>query len=228
MSLRKCRRCGREREWTYGAGIYCSEGCRLNLKVCLWCGAIFISAISKGHPPEYCNDECRSLALAQMHRRDERNSDKKPERYAKHIARNKKYSMTDKGHATHMHNHKAYLETDKGKAWIERHKNTWRGKAAYLIHILREPCAVCGEDDVELLECDHIRPRAMNGTDDWSNLQVLCFEHHDEKTAIDIKRIQAYWTKVAEQATLTVVAESTVEDKDREGRECSRRTRAVR
>ena len=208
MSMRKCRRCGQEHEWTYGAGVYCSDFCKYNIKICQWCGAIFQASFLYR---TYCDGECRSLAYAEMHREEVRLADKKnPARYVKHLAANKKYSLTDKGRAAHKHNTKTYLETLKGKEWIERHKNTWRGKAAYLIHILHEPCAVCGEDDVALLECDHIRPRAMNGTDDWSNLQVLCFEHHDEKSAIDIKKIQAYLTKVAENAALTVMAKSTI------------------
>lgn len=210
MSLRKCRRCGREHDWNYGAGIYCSDFCKYNIKVCQWCGAIFQASFFYRM---YCDEECRVLAYAEMHREEVRLADRKPKRYAKHLENNHKYAQTDKGRATHMRNHKQYLETDKGKGWIERHKDTWRGKAAYLIHVEKQPCKFCGEADVELLQCDHIRPRAMNGSDDWSNLQVLCLKHHAEKTAIDIKKIQAYWMKVAENATLTVVAEATVEDK---------------
>ena len=206
MSLRKCRRCGQEREWTYGAGIYCSAFCKYNIKICQWCWAIFQASFLFR---TYCDGECRNLARMEQDRLEHIRADQKPARYAKKIAANKRYALTDKGRATHMHNHKQYLETPKGKEWIERHKDTWRGKAAYLIHILHEPCAVCGEADVELLQCDHIRPRGMNGSDDWYNLQVLCLKHHAEKTAIDIKRITAYWTRVAEKAILMVAAETT-------------------
>jgi 5-methylcytosine-specific restriction endonuclease McrA len=84
-----------------------------------------------------------------------------------------------------------YYQTDKGRAYIERHKGTWRGKSAYLIHVDKKPCAVCGETNVELLECDHIVARCFGGTDDWSNLQVLCIKHHAEKTKLDLERFYA-------------------------------------
>ena len=42
-------------------------------------------------------------------------------------------------------------------------------------------CAVCGS--VGPLETDHIVPLHRGGSDDWSNLQSLCIEHHREKTA---------------------------------------------
>lgn len=42
-------------------------------------------------------------------------------------------------------------------------------------------CAVCGS--VVGLETDHIVPLHKGGTDEWSNLQSLCQQHHAEKTA---------------------------------------------
>jgi len=205
--IRKCRRCKQPYDWTYGAGIYCHRGCELNLKACLWCGAIFIAQVPRGRSYSYCDDECHFLAKAEQDREEERLARKtKPARLAKWKARHARYLKTPKGKATSRRCVKRYLSTPKGKEWIERHKNTWRGKAAYLIHIEKKPCKVCGEADVEMLQCDHIRPRAMNGSDDWDNLQVLCIKCHTEKSAIDIKRITAYWKKVADNIALTVVA----------------------
>jgi 5-methylcytosine-specific restriction enzyme A len=34
-------------------------------------------------------------------------------------------------------------------------------------------------------ECDHIKPKALGGTDDDLNLQILCSEHHLEKSLKD-------------------------------------------
>ena len=33
--------------------------------------------------------------------------------------------------------------------------------------------------------CDHIKPKAKGGTDDESNLEILCADCHAEKTAIE-------------------------------------------
>lgn len=46
-------------------------------------------------------------------------------------------------------------------------------------------CTICDEAGVRKLatDVDHIVPRVKGGTDDASNLQALCHEHHSRKTA---------------------------------------------
>lgn len=64
-------------------------------------------------------------------------------------------------------------------------------RSRYLIHTLQKPCSICGETDKAILECDHILARCLGGTDELSNLQVLCIKHHKEKTMKDVQKYKA-------------------------------------
>ncbi|MEH1908782.1 MAG: HNH endonuclease signature motif containing protein [Nostoc sp.] len=44
--------------------------------------------------------------------------------------------------------------------------------------------------DWDVIEEDHIIPRAIGGKDEYKNLQLLHRHCHDEKTAIDLKEIR--------------------------------------
>ena len=48
------------------------------------------------------------------------------------------------------------------------------------LRILPNECAVCGCEGQ--LELDHIVPISMGGDDDMSNVQLLCHNHHRQKT----------------------------------------------
>jgi 5-methylcytosine-specific restriction endonuclease McrA len=49
-------------------------------------------------------------------------------------------------------------------------------------------CAVCRRLCGEYPQVDHIVPRSQGGTDDLSNLQTLCLEHHGQKTRGEQRR----------------------------------------
>ena len=63
----------------------------------------------------------------------------------------------------------------------------WRKVRDYVRNRDGYRCVECG---VPAIEVDHIITVAEGGTDDPSNLQVLCSKHHRLKTIEDIKRIK--------------------------------------
>ena len=83
-----------------------------------------------------------------------------------------------------IHNQRriAYYRSEKGKAYYMRaHAKHRQSKTLLelkykLLWTDYQPCAACGSYDRR--EVDHIIERANGGTDDISNLQVLCFTHH--------------------------------------------------
>jgi 5-methylcytosine-specific restriction endonuclease McrA len=113
-----------------------------------------------------------------------------------HPEKRSQYTSTERARKLHGEAHRRYLQTEKGRLYIkgclERHKNTWKHKAAFLIYVLKEPCVVCGETDVSKLECDHLIPRALGGTDAWTNLQVMSKDCHVEKTKEDLRLIRLW------------------------------------
>jgi len=77
----------------------------------------------------------------------------------------------------------------------------WLGEKGYELEQVRfqwiavedRPCVRCGRKGKRQL--DHIIPRALGGTHDKSNLQVLCKRCHDIKTKEDMKKIRL-WRRV--------------------------------
>ena len=66
------------------------------------------------------------------------------------------------------------------------------------------PCGKCGVER-RFLHRDHIMPRFRGGTDDPSNIQYLCANCHEDKTAEDMpypgsRRGSAFRAKVAKFA----------------------------
>jgi len=65
-------------------------------------------------------------------------------------------------------------------------------RKAKLLKLQRGKCQECGLSfhDWDVLEVDHIIPRAIGGKDEYKNLQLLHRHCHDEKTALDLKEIR--------------------------------------
>ncbi|MFB2980164.1 group II intron reverse transcriptase [Microseira sp. BLCC-F43] len=65
-------------------------------------------------------------------------------------------------------------------------------RKAKLLKQQKGKCLACGLSflDWDVIEEDHIIPRAMGGKDEYKNLQLLHRHCHDEKTAIDLKEIR--------------------------------------
>ncbi len=55
----------------------------------------------------------------------------------------------------------------------------------YILHDLRESCAVCSEPYDITQQIDHILALENGGTDDWDNYQPICIICHRPKTAED-------------------------------------------
>ena len=59
-----------------------------------------------------------------------------------------------------------------------------------LIEDYQSTCQICnGMFDNHFLELDHITPVALGGQSDISNLQILCFTCHKNKTREDKRQI---------------------------------------
>lgn len=70
----------------------------------------------------------------------------------------------------------------RGRAWVERRAR-----------IMRRDCGLCQECRrrgrlTAAVACDHITPLWDGGTDDDDNLQALCKDCHDAKTAAEAAR----------------------------------------
>ena len=88
-------------------------------------------------------------------------------------------------------------------AWskLSRHKRGYGAahvkRRAYLL--AHEPlCRECIRQGNTTLAtiCDHIIPKSQGGTDDMNNLQPLCTDCHDEKTARESAQAQGrVWRK---------------------------------
>ncbi len=65
-------------------------------------------------------------------------------------------------------------------------------RKAKLLKLQLGKCPWCGLSfqDWDVLEVDHIIPRALRGKDEYKNLQLLHRHCHDEKTALDLKEIR--------------------------------------
>ena len=92
---------------------------------------------------------------------------------------------TCSGRATHGrycadHAHLGRRRDDRPSAARRGYDRKWRRIRAAFIKA-NPYCAVCGAPTEEV---DHIIPRAVGGSNDWSNLQPLCKIHHSQKTAL--------------------------------------------
>ncbi len=65
-------------------------------------------------------------------------------------------------------------------------------RKAKLLKQQKGKCPWCGLSfqDWDVLEVDHIIPKALRGKDEYKNLQLLHRHCHDEKTALDLKEIR--------------------------------------
>ncbi len=65
-------------------------------------------------------------------------------------------------------------------------------RKAKLLKQQKGKCPWCGLNfqDWDVLETDHIIPKALGGRDEYKNLQLLHRHCHDEKTALDLKEIR--------------------------------------
>ena len=151
---------------------------------CLKCGKLLT-----GKQRRFCSDSCEIL-WGRKHN---------PVREAEHLSNQRRFNHTEKGRAIKAKSGRRYFQSSRGKQWLrewrsrwyqtlngmvylERHKNTWHGRTNYLIYVLEMPCVGCGGTDKFSLTGDHVLPRALGGTDDWGNLQVLCRKCHKFKT----------------------------------------------
>ncbi|NES73237.1 MAG: HNH endonuclease, partial [Okeania sp. SIO2D1] len=62
-------------------------------------------------------------------------------------------------------------------------------KKQYLLKQQKGKCNYCKNDfhilNIETMEIDHIKPKSLGVTNDWSNFQLLHGHCHDTKTAKD-------------------------------------------
>jgi 5-methylcytosine-specific restriction enzyme A len=62
----------------------------------------------------------------------------------------------------------------------------WRRNRGRFLKYVGKVCMLCGHEcgaPGDEPHVDHIVPRSQGGTDEWSNLQVLCKRCHNSKTA---------------------------------------------
>lgn len=84
--------------------------------------------------------------------------------------------------------------TGKSPATLERCKRyrtkAWEQLRIEVIARDRMTCQLCGKLAIGPKEChvDHIKPVADGGSDELSNLRVLCAACHSRRTATDQKR----------------------------------------
>ncbi len=65
-------------------------------------------------------------------------------------------------------------------------------RRAYLLKKQKGKCTHCGLSfqEWDVLEVDHVIPRALSGKDEYKNLQLLHRHCHDEKTHADLIEIR--------------------------------------
>lgn len=82
---------------------------------------------------------------------------------------------------THKTKRQHEYNAQRGSAAAQGYDARWRKiRGRYLKH--HEVCETpgCGQRATDV---DHIKALKDGGTDEWSNLQALCHEHHSQKTA---------------------------------------------
>jgi len=75
-------------------------------------------------------------------------------------------------------------------AWLGRKGWVYARNRYYLLHIANLSCSWCGSREKRV--CDHKLPRALGGSHDLKNLQVLCAVCHRIKTRWDMRFIRKY------------------------------------
>lgn len=97
------------------------------------------------------------------------------------------------------HSNRGYCSTHKDKAgWYgnERENGTasqrgygseWRKLRQIVLDRDKHLCQYCLSKGIAKTgtHCDHIRPKSKGGTDALSNLQILCVDCHNHKTATE-------------------------------------------
>lgn len=65
-------------------------------------------------------------------------------------------------------------------------------RKAYLLKRQKGKCTFCGLNfhEWDVIEDDHVIPRALGGKDEWKNRQLLHRHCHDEKTKNDLIEIR--------------------------------------
>jgi RNA-directed DNA polymerase len=94
------------------------------------------------------------------------------------------------------------------KYWGQRMKKGYTGltkRQQYLLTQQKGKCKFCDNQfsiqDINTMEIDHIKPKALGGTNDWKNLQLLHRHCHDAKTAQDGSTKRVSTTRNQEQAS---------------------------
>jgi ATP adenylyltransferase len=82
-----------------------------------------------------------------------------------------------------------YIESRGGKIWAHRSKSSGYISGSLRYNLLKKAkfrCELCGTPaDQKALEVDHIIPRNKGGSDDSSNLQILCYSCNASKRDTD-------------------------------------------
>ncbi len=103
----------------------------------------------------------------------------------------KEHSKTEVIRHTKVQGDKSPFDGDF-KYWSQRMKRGYMGipkKKQYLLSQQKGKCNYCKMDfsiqDINTMEIDHIKPKSLGGTDEYSNFQLLHRHCHDSKTAND-------------------------------------------
>jgi len=119
----------------------------------------------------------------------------------KEIKREKIYCISDRRRSYKSGYQRRYRQTAVGKESLMRGNAVQRSKRLSIplldleerinqMHYLKESCVKCDLPySRKTHQLDHIIPLAENGTNDSSNLQVLCVDCHKAKTGADVSRI---------------------------------------
>ena len=89
-----------------------------------------------------------------------------------------KYSQTAKGIASQARRHARRRERSTNPELY--------AARVELLHILKEPCAVCGMLYKVSHTIDHIKALCNGGTDTWTNFRPICLKCHKEKNNQDM------------------------------------------
>lgn len=137
---------------------------------CMVCGTEYEPNPMWRHSTGICSPECRVINQRRI---------------------KSKYKHSDKGRETEMRwrdnpkrdaiNKEYVKRSDYAKEAsrrLARLYNVIRGSSWWKVNSLKG-CVVCGT--TEDIGIDHIIPRVRGGSDDFSNLQILCSKHNGEK-----------------------------------------------